>query len=54
MSIYWSLDYLERFLPSDRFANLSAAACDPAVPMDAGGSFPIIHGETGDLLASVP
>lgn len=54
MAIHWSLDRLERLLPEDRFANMIEVSCNPAVPIDAGGNYPIIHGETGNLLAGVP
>ena len=54
MAIHWSLDHLEKILPPALFAKLSAISCNPAVPIDAGGKYPIIHGETGDLLAGVP
>jgi hypothetical protein len=54
MAIHWSLDRLEKLLPEDRFANMLEVSCNPAVPIDAGGNYPIIHGETGNLLAGVP
>lgn len=54
MAIHWSLDHLEKLLPPELFAKLSTASCNPAVSIDAGGNYPIIQGETGDLLAGVP
>lgn len=54
MAIHWSLDHLEKLLPSELFAKLSEVSCNPAVPIDAGGNYPIINGETGNLLAGVP
>ena len=54
MAIHWSLDHLEKILPPELFSKLSMASCNPAVPINAGGNYPIIHGETGNLLAGVP
>ncbi|KAL1988839.1 hypothetical protein VTN96DRAFT_7723 [Rasamsonia emersonii] len=54
MAIHWALDRLERLFPADVFAKLADVSCNPAIPIDAGGNYPIIHGETGDLLAGVP
>lgn len=54
MAIHWSLDHLEELLPPELFAKLFTASCNPAVSIDAGGNYPIIQGETGDLLAGVP
>lgn len=33
---------------------MEQASCNPNVPMDTGGLYPIIHAETGNLLAGVP
>ena len=54
MAIHWSLDRLERILPPELWTKLAQTSCNPAVPMDAGGNYPIIKGETGDMLAGVP
>jgi hypothetical protein len=54
MAIHWSLERLESLLPPDVYANMEKASCNPAVPIDAGGNYPIIHGETGNILAGVP
>lgn len=54
MAIHWSLEHLEKLLPREIFDKLPIVSCNPAVPIDAGGNYPIIHGETGDLLAGVP
>jgi hypothetical protein len=54
MAIHWSLDRLETLLPPHLFAKLAEISCNPAIPIDAGGKYPIIHGETGNLLAGVP
>jgi 2-polyprenyl-6-methoxyphenol hydroxylase-like FAD-dependent oxidoreductase len=54
MAIHWSLERLETLLPPAIYANMEKASCNPAVPIDAGGNYPIIHGETGNMLAGVP
>lgn len=54
MAIHWALDRLQALLPEDRFGAMTDASCNPAIPIDAGGHYPIIHGETGNLLAGVP
>ena len=54
MAIHWSLDRLEKLLPSELWAKLAETSCNPFVPMEAGGNYPIINAETGDLLAGVP
>ncbi|KAM3080319.1 hypothetical protein ACMFMG_005280 [Clarireedia jacksonii] len=33
---------------------MEKASCNPAIPINAGGNYPIIHGETGKILAGVP
>jgi hypothetical protein len=54
MAIHWSLDRLQSLLPEDRFKAMERVSCNPAVPIDAGGHYPIIHGESGNLLTGVP
>ena len=54
MAIHWALDKLETLLPPEAFATMERASCNPAVPINAGGNYPIIHAETGKLLAGVP
>lgn len=54
MAIHWSLDRLEQILPAHVYSEMTAASCNPAVPIEAGGLYPIIHGETGNMLAGVP
>lgn len=54
MAIHWSLDRLEKILPTDLFLKLSTISCNPSIPMNAGGHYPIIHGETGNLITGVP
>ena len=54
MAIHWSLDRLEKILPPAIYENMAKASCNPAIPIEAGGNYPIIQAETGDLLAGVP
>jgi hypothetical protein len=54
MAIHWSLYHLEKLLPQEFLAKLSTASCNPSVAINTGGNYPIIHGETGNLLAGVP
>jgi 2-polyprenyl-6-methoxyphenol hydroxylase-like FAD-dependent oxidoreductase len=54
MAIHWSLGRLETLLPPQVWADMEKASCNPSVPIDAGGNYPIIHGETGNLMAGVP
>ena len=54
MAIHWSLERLEEVLPPHLWTKVEQASCNPAVPMDAGGNYPIINGDSGDLLAGVP
>ncbi|KAL8974400.1 MAG: hypothetical protein Q9197_001369 [Variospora fuerteventurae] len=54
MAIHWSLDRLETLLPPEVYAEMERASCNPAIPIEAGGNYPIIHAETGNMLAGVP
>ncbi|KAM5347984.1 hypothetical protein ACJ41O_007808 [Fusarium nematophilum] len=54
MAIHWSLDRLEKMLPPEVFSQLPLISCNPAVPIEAGGLYPIIQAETGHLLTGVP
>jgi hypothetical protein len=54
MAIHWSFDRLQTLLPEDRFNEIADISCNPAIPIDTGGNYPIIHGESGDMLAGVP
>lgn len=54
MAIHWALDRLEKLFPTEVFDKMKEASCNPFIPIDAGGNYPIIHGETGDLMAGVP
>lgn len=52
--IDWSLEHLQKLLPADRWEAMEQASCNPNVHMNTGGNYPIIHAETGNLLAGVP
>lgn len=54
MAIHWSLDKLEGILPPELFAKLPLISCNPDVPIEAGGLYPIIQAEIGTLLTGVP
>lgn len=54
MAIHWALERLETLLPPEAYANMEKASCNPAVPINAGGNYPIIHAETGNIIAGVP
>jgi hypothetical protein len=54
MAIHWSLDRLEKILPPEVFGKLPLISCNPAVPIEAGGLYPIIQAETGSILTGVP
>jgi hypothetical protein len=54
MAIHWALDRLEKLFPVEVFAKMKEASCNPSIPIDAGGDYPIIHGETGALMTGVP
>ena len=54
MAIHWSLDRLAKLLPSTLWEKFEQTSCNPSAPIEAGGDYPIIHGETGALLAGVP
>ena len=54
MAIHWSLDRLKGILPAEVYESMERASCNPDIPIEAGGDYPIIHGETGRMLAGVP
>ena len=54
MALHWSLDRLENILPSEIFANMEMASCNPSIPIEAGGTYPVMNGETGSLILGVP
>lgn len=51
MAIHWALPLLKEILPAELFAKLPA--CNPAAGIHSG-LYPIINGETGDLITGVP
>lgn len=53
MAIHWALPLLEEILPDDIFAKVSGIACNPTVGIHSG-LYPIIHGESGQLITGVP
>ncbi|KAI9039122.1 FAD-dependent oxidoreductase [Aspergillus affinis] len=53
MAIHWALDRLQALLPEEGYRALNEVSCNPAIPIDAGGRYPVIHGETGSILAAV-
>ncbi|KAI8689789.1 FAD-binding-3 domain-containing protein [Fusarium sp. Ph1] len=54
MAIHWALDRLENIVPPEVFSQIPLISCNPAVPVEAGGLYPIIQAETGNLLTGVP
>lgn len=54
MAIHWSLDRLEKLLPPEIFGKLPVISCNPDIPIEAGGLYPIIQAETGELINQVP
>ncbi|KAF2676583.1 FAD/NAD(P)-binding domain-containing protein [Lentithecium fluviatile CBS 122367] len=53
MAIHWALPLLKETLPAEVYANLPDIACNPTVGIHSG-LYPIINGETGDLITGVP
>jgi len=53
MAIHWALPLLKEILPAEVFAKLPDIACNPTVGIHSG-LYPIINGETGDLITGVP
>ncbi|KAJ6023972.1 hypothetical protein N7540_004769 [Penicillium herquei] len=53
MAIHWSLPLLAEILPTEVRAKLATIACNPVAGIHSG-LYPIIHGETGDLITGVP
>lgn len=53
MAIHWALPLLEKILPDNIFAKVSDIACNPTVGIHSG-LYPIIHGESGQLITGVP
>lgn len=53
MAIHWALPLLEKIFPDNIFSKVSEIACNPTVGIHSG-LYPIIHGETGQLITGVP
>ncbi|KAK7721067.1 hypothetical protein SLS64_001361 [Diaporthe eres] len=53
MAIHWALPLLQKILPDNVFAKVSDIACNPTVGIHSG-LYPIIHGESGQLITGVP
>ncbi|KAK3369272.1 putative monooxygenase [Lasiosphaeria ovina] len=53
MAIHWSLPLLKEIVPADVFAKMDAIACNPVLGIHSG-LYPIIKGETGELIMGVP
>ena len=53
MAIHWARPLLNDILPAEIFAKLADIACNPTAGIHSG-LYPIIHGETGDLITGVP
>lgn len=53
MAIHWALPLLAKILPDNMFTKISDIACNPTVGIHSG-LYPIIHGESGQLITGVP
>ena len=53
MAIHWALPLLKEIMPPEVFAKVSDIACNPTIGIHSG-LYPIINGETGDLIIGVP
>jgi hypothetical protein len=53
MAIHWALPLLKEILPAEVFAKLPDISCNPTLGIHSG-LYPIINGETGDLITGVP
>ena len=53
MAIHWALPLLEGILPHDLWTKFPELACNPQLGIHSG-LYPIIQGETGDLITGVP
>jgi 2-polyprenyl-6-methoxyphenol hydroxylase-like FAD-dependent oxidoreductase len=53
MAIHWALPLLQEILPENVFNKMSIIACNPTVGIHSG-LYPIINGETGELITGVP
>lgn len=53
MAIHWALPLLADILPDNISKKISDIACNPTVGIHSG-LYPIIHGESGQLITGVP
>ncbi|KAF9885585.1 hypothetical protein FE257_012791 [Aspergillus nanangensis] len=53
MAIHWALPLLDAILPTEIRQKLPTIACNPVAGI-LSGLYPIIHGESGDLILGVP
>lgn len=53
MAIHWALPLLKEILPEEVYANIPSIACNPVLGIHSG-LYPIINGDTGDLITGVP
>ena len=53
MAIHWARPLLKDILPAEVFDKLATIACNPVAGIHSG-DYPIINGETGDLITGVP
>lgn len=53
MAIHWALPLLKNILPENMFVKISDIACNPTIGIHSG-LYPIIHGESGQLITGVP
>ena len=53
MAIHWARPLLEEILPTEVFTKLPTIACNPIAGVHSG-DYPVINGDTGDLIIGVP
>ena len=53
MAIHWALPLLKEIMPEEVFTKVSTIACNPTLGIHSG-DYPIINGESGDLITGVP
>lgn len=53
MAIHWARPLLEQILPTEVYIKLATIACNPVAGVHSG-DYPIINGDTGDLIIGVP
>jgi hypothetical protein len=53
MAIHWSLPLLKEILPEEVYSKLPEIACNPTLGIHSG-LYPIINGDTGDMITGVP